>query len=104
MTLVLKRHWLIGLVVITAVFVRLWGIDFGLPYAYHVDEPRFIYSAVGSLQSGDPNPGWFQQPSLYTYLITFVLGLYFAFGWLTGGFQSRADLFQPPYHFDGYIP
>lgn len=100
----LKRHWLIGVVLLAAVFFRLWGVGFGLPYAYHVDEPRYIYSAVGILQSGDPNPGWFQQPSLYTYLVTLVIAFYFLGGWLTGSFQSRADLFQPPYHFDGYIP
>jgi 4-amino-4-deoxy-L-arabinose transferase-like glycosyltransferase len=89
---------------LVAVSARLWGVGFGLPYAYHIDEPRYIYSAVGILQSGDMNPGWFQQPSLYTYLVTLVMAFYFLWGWLTGNFQSRADLFQPPYHFDGYIP
>jgi len=100
----LKRHWLIGVVLLVTLSVRLWGVNFGLPYAYHVDEPRYIYSAVGILQSGSLNPGWFQQPSLYTYLVTLVIAFYFLGGWLTGSFQSRADLFQPPYHFDGYIP
>ncbi len=100
----IKRHWLFSTVLLAALFVRLWGLDFGLPYAYHVDEPRYIYSAVGIIQSGNLNPGWFQQPSLYTYLVTLVLGIYFIGGWLTGTFQSQADLFQPPYHFDGYIP
>jgi len=27
---------------IVACFVRLWGIDFGLPYAYHVDEHFYV--------------------------------------------------------------
>ncbi|MFZ0547314.1 MAG: glycosyltransferase family 39 protein [Candidatus Promineifilaceae bacterium] len=101
---ILKRHWLIGVILLTTVVVRLWGVGFGLPYAYHVDEPRYIYSAVGILQSGNLNPGWFQQPSLYTYLVTLVVALYFVWGWLTGTFHSRMELFQPPYHFDGYVP
>ena len=99
-----KQHWLIGLILLTAAIVRLWGLDFGLPYAYHVDEPRYIYSAVGILQTGNLNPNWFQQPSLYTYLVTAVLGIYYLMGFITGQFQSTADLFQPAYHFDGYIP
>jgi 4-amino-4-deoxy-L-arabinose transferase-like glycosyltransferase len=97
-------NWQLLVLVTLALIVRLWGIDFGLPYAYHIDEPRYISAAVGILQTGDFNPGWFHQPSLYTYLITVVLGGYYLAGWLSGHFSTTGDLFHPPYHFDGFIP
>ena len=96
--------WQICLVLFVALAVRLWGLNFGLPYAYHIDEPRYIFSAVGMWQDGTLNPGWFNQPTLYTYLIAVVLGVYYGFGRLLGAFVSTADLFRPPYHFDGFIP
>jgi 4-amino-4-deoxy-L-arabinose transferase-like glycosyltransferase len=96
--------WQLLLLVALALIVRLWGIDFGLPYAYHIDEPRYISAAVGILQTGDLNPGWFHQPSLYTYLVTLVLSAYYLFGLLSGHFSATADLFRPPYHFDGFVP
>jgi 4-amino-4-deoxy-L-arabinose transferase-like glycosyltransferase len=99
-----KRSWLpIGVISIFAVAVRLWGIDFGLPYAYHVDEPRYLHSAVGIIQSGNLNPGWFYQPSLYIYLITVIISSYYLFGRSIGQFQSTDELFRPPYSFDGQI-
>lgn len=103
----LKREirvgWLIGVILIIAFTARLWGINFGLPYAYHIDEPRYLHSAVGIIQSGNLNPGWFYQPSLYIYLITVIIGGYYLFGRLIGQFQSTDDLFRPPYSFDGQI-
>ncbi|MGD2048230.1 MAG: glycosyltransferase family 39 protein [Chloroflexota bacterium] len=91
------------MILIIAFAVRLWGLDFGLPYAYHIDEPRYLHSAVGIIQSGNLNPGWFYQPSLYIYLITVIIGGYYVFGRLIGQFQSTDDLFRPPYSFDGQI-
>ena len=91
----------IGMLMLLAVAVRLWGVDFGLPYAHHVDEPRYLNSAIGILQSGQLDPGFFHQPSLYTYLVTTVMAGYYLVGRLAGLFESPADLFKPPYFFDG---
>ncbi|MCL4262552.1 MAG: glycosyltransferase family 39 protein [Anaerolineae bacterium] len=99
----LKRYGPIGLVLVTAVIVRIYGLGFGLPYAYHVDEPRYLYAAVGMLQERTLNPGWFHQPTLYTYMVAFVLAVYYAWGVVAGQFHSMADLFRPPYHFDGLV-
>jgi 4-amino-4-deoxy-L-arabinose transferase-like glycosyltransferase len=99
----LKAHWPLTLILLMALAVRLWGLDFGLPYAYHVDEPRYLNAAVGMWQTGSLNPGWFHQPTLYTYLIALVIGVYYGVGRIAGSFQSTADLFRPPYHFDGLI-
>jgi 4-amino-4-deoxy-L-arabinose transferase-like glycosyltransferase len=96
--------WPIGVILAVALLARLWGIDFGLPYAHHIDEPRYISAAVGIIQTGNFNPGWFQQPTFYTYFITIILSFYFLFGRMIGYFDDQLDLFQPPYHFDGFIP
>jgi 4-amino-4-deoxy-L-arabinose transferase-like glycosyltransferase len=41
---------------------------------------------------------------LYIYLVAVVLGVYYGIGRLAGVFQTTADLFRPPYQFDGFIP
>jgi 4-amino-4-deoxy-L-arabinose transferase-like glycosyltransferase len=97
----LKRNYLLLIILSLALGVRLWGLDFGLPYTYHVDEPRYLNAAVGMWQNGNLDPGWFMQPSLYTYLVALVVGGYYYYGRLTGQFSSPADLFQTPYNFDG---
>ena len=97
----LKRNYLLLIILSLALGVRLWGLDFGLPYTYHVDEPRYLNAAVGMWQNGNLDPGWFMQPSLYTYLVALVVGSYYYYGRLTGQFSSPADLFQTPYNFDG---
>ena len=99
-----KKHWQIGLILLFALTVRIWGLGFGLPYAHHIDESRYIFSAVGMWQDGTLNPGWFHQPTFYTYLIAAGMGGYYGVGYLLGIFQSTADLFRPTYHFDGFIP
>lgn len=73
----------IFLLVILAVafFFRVYGIDFGLPYIYHPDEPSIVNRALSMLRTGDFSPHWFDWPSLYIYiqaLVYFVRYLYSA--------------------------
>lgn len=90
-------------ILIFATLLRLWGIDFGLPYANHPDESRFVMTAVKIIQTGDFNPGWFLQPTLYAYSSVGVLMIYFLMGVSQGVFMSVQDLFCPDYHFWGKI-
>ncbi|MDX1416386.1 MAG: glycosyltransferase family 39 protein [Candidatus Promineifilaceae bacterium] len=99
----LRDNLLLLIILTLALFVRLWGIDFGLPFSYHVDEPRFLHSAVSMLQNNSADPGWFYQPSLYVYLVTLVIAGYYGFARITNQFSSPADLFLSPYDFDGLI-
>ena len=99
----LKRNYTLLIILCLALGVRLWGIDFGLPYAYHVDEPRYLRAAVGMWQNGSLDPGWYYQPSLYTYLVALVIGGYYLYGRLTGQMSSPADLYYSPYDFDGLM-
>ena len=59
-----------------AALVRVLGLDYGLPPGYHPDEPRIVARAVRVLQ-GDPDPRFFNWPSLYIYVIAGVYELVF---------------------------
>lgn len=76
--------------------LRLWGIQFGLPYAYHVDEPTYVSAAL-NLGAGtigrQPNPTGFSNVLFGEY------ALYFLFGRLTGLFSSVAA-FEAAYRSD----
>ncbi len=57
--------------------LRLVRLDFGeaLPYLAHPDEPTQYDAASRILRTGDPNPRFFNYPSLYLYVSTAALGL-----------------------------
>ncbi len=74
-----------------AACVRLWGIDWGLPYPYHPDEGSVLFHSLG-FGTGDLNPHWFRWPSLSMYEMFGVYGVYFIIGKLTGVFAAPADL------------
>lgn len=65
------------LILLLAVGVRFLGIRYGLPYAYHTDEPTIVDRALRILRTGDYNPHFFNYPSLTIYLQAVVYALYF---------------------------
>ena len=83
-------------VLILAVALRLWGIGFGLPYVYHVDEPAYVSAAL-NLGAGiigrQPNPTGFSNILFGEYATYFILGR------LTGQFTSTAA-FEQAYRLD----
>jgi len=80
-------------VIVLALAVRLVGIDWGLPNIFHVDENWFAGLAFKHIQ-GDLNPHFFHVPSLYSYLVSGVWGLYYLGGKVLGTFSSTADFLQ----------
>jgi hypothetical protein len=74
-----RRFVLVSLAVIIgiAATLRIWGIRFGLPYAYHVDEPAYVSAAL-NLGAGaigrQPNPTGFSNILFLQYATYFVLG------------------------------
>lgn len=79
-----------------AIVLRLWGIQFGLPYSYHVDEPTYVSAAL-NLGAGiigrQPNPTAFSNVLFGEYAVYFIIGR------LTGLFSSTAD-FENAYRGD----
>ena len=66
--------WLALLLILLAAFaIRAYGSNFGLPYLYHPDEPAIMDAALRIEARGDPNPHWFNYPSLYIYVQLFSI-------------------------------
>lgn len=82
---------LLPVVLLLALALRLWGLGFGLPFAYaRPDETEVAGPAVGFL-TGDLRPPFFQWPTLFSYVAALI---YAAYGGLAGvltGFASLAD-------------
>ncbi|MDJ0706019.1 MAG: glycosyltransferase family 39 protein [Leptolyngbyaceae cyanobacterium MO_188.B28] len=100
-----SRHWRVILISILVIgcLIRLYGIDWGLPYLYDSDEPIFVSAAYHILSNRDLNPHWFGAPA--TTVIYMLAGLYtliFFIGRGLGFFASPGD-FQSLYFQDPTI-
>ena len=87
----MKISFMLALCLIMALILRLWAIDFGLPFFSHIDEDYYLPQALRILSSWDLNPYYFRNPPLLTYLYSTTLFLYFIFGKLIGWFASMRD-------------
>ena len=54
-----------------AFWLRIWGLDFGLPYEFHPDEHQYVDPALLWHTSGQINLG-FINPPLFTYILTVI--------------------------------
>ncbi|MBN1312192.1 MAG: glycosyltransferase family 39 protein [Anaerolineae bacterium] len=94
----IERHASVILFVVLAIalILRLWSIDFGLPYAYHIDERSYVVGAL-NLGQGEIN-GYPQQVGLVNVLFG-EYAAYFVVGRLIGLFASTQD-FARSYYVD----
>jgi hypothetical protein len=77
----------VGVVVVGALGLRLWGFEHGLPYVYNADEnAHFVPRAIGMF-GHSLNPDYFINPPAYTYLLHVV----FWARW--GGREALGDAF-----------
>ena len=86
-----ERIMLVGLLAI-ALTVRVIGLDWGLPYLYHPDEPPHVTIILNILKTGDLNPHWFKYPSFRIYASLPVAIVYFLLGVSKGAFRSIQGL------------
>ena len=71
--------------------LRVTNNGYGLPYVYNVDEgSHFTARAIGML-GGDWDPGYYQNPSAFTYLANFALRLRYGHGNPFGEFGAIID-------------
>ncbi len=79
------RYWgPLGIVLVVAFGLRLWGIGQGLPYVYNVDEyGHFVPEAVAMFHHG-LNPHYFINPPALSYLLHVVFAV-----WLGGGLGAH---------------
>jgi hypothetical protein len=80
---------------LVALAIRLWGIDYALPYLYHPDEPDYAATAQRIFKTGDLNPHVFNYPSVFYYLNAAAYVPFYLGGKLLGVVHSRADLAAP---------
>lgn len=88
-------------VLFIGLLVRIYGIDYGLPYLYGVDEPIFVKTAVRILNNHDLNPHWFAHPGTTTiYMLSMLFVFIYLVGLSLGIFANTGDLaalyFQDP--------
>lgn len=67
-----KSSWTLILLLIVALGIRAYGIDFGLPAPYHPDETPKFHSVEKMAHYGDLNPRYFLHPPLLIYSSYFL--------------------------------
>src|SRR5205807_179128 len=67
----------LGLLLVAALLLRLWGIKQGLPYSYNVDEATHFVPRAVAFFSHDLNPHYFLNPPAYSYLLNIAFELWF---------------------------
>jgi hypothetical protein len=60
-------------IVLAGLLVRLVNIDHGLPFVFHPDEANHFTSFAVGMFRNDLDPGYYQNPSAYTYSIYLLL-------------------------------
>jgi hypothetical protein len=67
----------VGVLLVFAFCLRIWGVDHGLPYAYNADEnAHFVTRAIGLFGHGW-DPQYYVNPPAYTYLAHILLGVWY---------------------------
>lgn len=90
-----RPYWLLFGCLLLAAALRLWGLNYGLPYTYHPDEAVAVVTAQNMVKTGDLNPHFYDWSSLLFYLNALLYGAYYLVGHLFGLFQTTADIPAP---------
>lgn len=60
-------------IVVVGFYLRVKNNDYGLPYVYNYDEATHFTNRAVSFFGSDLNPGYFQNPAAFTYIVYGVL-------------------------------
>ena len=71
--------------------VRFWGLKFGLPVVYARPDELLLIGVVVGFFRGDPNPHFFEYPTLYLYFLAGIYCLFYARGMLGGWIRDSAE-------------
>jgi hypothetical protein len=63
----------LALILVAGFALRVWNIDYGLPFAYSIDEGSHFTSRAVEMFWQDLDPGYYQNPAAYTYLVYTLL-------------------------------
>jgi 4-amino-4-deoxy-L-arabinose transferase-like glycosyltransferase len=88
---------LLTLVMVAGAVLRFWGLQFGLPHPFaRPDEEVIVNIALGMLR--DPNPHFFDWPSLFSYTTSAIYAVMFAVERAIGGAAMAKSVFEPALH------
>jgi hypothetical protein len=94
----LPHYALLAGITLLALFLRTWGLRFGLPYLEHPDEWAVADEAVRMLQTGDYRPTKWDYPTLSMYLQVGVAAAHYLWGVSAGLYRELGDL-QPEHYY-----
>jgi 4-amino-4-deoxy-L-arabinose transferase-like glycosyltransferase len=60
---------ILALILLAGLALRVWNIDYGLPFVYSVDEGSHFASRAVEMFWQDFDPGYYQNPATYTYAV-----------------------------------
>ena len=60
---------ILALILLAGLALRIWNIDYGLPFVYSVDEGSHFANRAVEMFWQDFDPGYYQNPAAYTYLV-----------------------------------
>ncbi len=86
-----NKHRLFLLVLLAALGLRFIGIWYGLPALYNSDEPFNVVQALSYGAKKSLAPTYFVYPTLYSYFLFAVYGMYYLAGKALGIFASPLD-------------
>ena len=84
------RKFVVCSIFFIAVILRVWAVDWGLPYLYHPDEGIIVETAF-HFRTGDMNPHNFLYPTLFMYLVFFIYNAWYLAGSLLHYFNNPSD-------------
>ena len=84
-----RLGWSLGLILLLAAILRLYGIGFGLPAIDDSDELMFQLGTMKMLRGLTLDPGWFGHPAITTmYALSITDVAVYLFGHLFGWFEN----------------
>jgi hypothetical protein len=85
-----RMKYLLAIIVFLALGLRLWGINFGLPYEYHIDEVQYVRQAA-KMGSIGLEPTWWNNPPFHKYMLLGEYAGLYVIGRLSGTYNSLGD-------------
>ncbi|MCC7353732.1 MAG: glycosyltransferase family 39 protein [Anaerolineae bacterium] len=90
----MSQRWKLTLaaILLLALVIRVWGIAFGLPHRYHIDEPHYVLGALnlgrGEFHLTQPQ----NTPNLWQFILLGDYVILFLIGRIAGAFSQPNDL------------
>ena len=99
-----RKRMAMAFILLIALALRLWPINFGLPALNDPDELMFELGAVQMLRTHSLDPGWFGHPAATTmYLLALVDIAVFLVGHALGWFATPAAFVSRLYMNPGWV-